>query len=334
MRVLLMIVGCVGLASAAAAQTQRRATLTANGDNGRAKCTIEVVVDGSADIEISGDSGVIRNQSGRPPQWRRFECTARMPANPVGFHFSGVDGRGRQQLVRDPQNGGVAVVRIDDKDGGAEAYTFDLTWAGGQSGNYPASVNDRFPGRLGNNRTGDQQGYGTRRFGTEESARACQQAVREQASSRFGGAELAFRTTAQDDHPGRRDWVVGTFEVRNRGRGETYRFSCSVDFDAGRIRSVDIESRQSGRDSYGPGDRTALSQQVQSCERALSDRVRRDGYTTIDIEPIRADTRRERSDLIVGTLRANRRDGSDSFNFSCSLNPDGITVRSIDLRRR
>jgi hypothetical protein len=32
-------------------------------------------------------------------------------------------------LIRDPQNGGVAVVRIDDPRGGAEGYTFEVTWS-------------------------------------------------------------------------------------------------------------------------------------------------------------------------------------------------------------
>jgi len=57
-----------------------------------------------------------------------------MPGNPANFRFSGVDGRGRQELVRDPRNGGVAVVRIEDRDNGSEGYTFDLTWSGGYPG--------------------------------------------------------------------------------------------------------------------------------------------------------------------------------------------------------
>jgi hypothetical protein len=58
-----------------------------------------------------------------------------MPANPAGFRFAGVDGRGRQTLVRAPQGGGPAVVRIEDPQGGAEGYTFDLMW---QTGGYAA----------------------------------------------------------------------------------------------------------------------------------------------------------------------------------------------------
>ena len=57
-----------------------------------------------------------------------------MPPNPADFRFAGVDGRGRQTLVRDPRNGGVAVVRIEDSQNGSEGYTFDIFWANGLDG--------------------------------------------------------------------------------------------------------------------------------------------------------------------------------------------------------
>src|SRR5581483_11758502 len=122
------------------AQTlQRRAILVGGGRPDHQKCTIEVVVDGAAEVEVRGDNAVLRNLSGQPPQWRRFECTSVMPSNPAGFRFAGVDGRGRQDLVRDPRGGSPAVVRIEDRDNGAEGYTFDLFWTeGGYPGNYPS----------------------------------------------------------------------------------------------------------------------------------------------------------------------------------------------------
>jgi hypothetical protein len=108
----------------------RRAVLRGSGRSDRGKCTIEVVVDRAADVEVRGDTAILHNLAGRPPQWRRFECSAVIPPRPANFHFSGVDGRGRQQLIRDPRDGGVAVVRIEDPKGGSEGYTFDLTWEG------------------------------------------------------------------------------------------------------------------------------------------------------------------------------------------------------------
>jgi hypothetical protein len=106
----------------------RRLTRVGGGAPDRGKCTVEVVVDGSAEVEIHGDTANLRNLGGASPQWRRFECTGPLPANPGDFRFMGVDGRDRQQLLREPGNGGSAVVRIDDPDSGSAGYTFDVTW--------------------------------------------------------------------------------------------------------------------------------------------------------------------------------------------------------------
>ena len=93
----------------AQAQSQRiRANLTGGG-GGEGKCTFEVEVDGVAEVEIHGDQGDLRTLSGNPARWRRLECNQPLPNNPSAFRFQGVDGRGRQQLVRDPNStGGMA----------------------------------------------------------------------------------------------------------------------------------------------------------------------------------------------------------------------------------
>src|SRR5260370_13359567 len=97
------------------AQTIRRmADMRGGGNPDRGKCTIEVVVDGVAEVEVRGDSAILRNISGQPAQWRRFECNGPMPANMRNFRFAGVDGRGRQELLRDPRNGGGAGGRIEN----------------------------------------------------------------------------------------------------------------------------------------------------------------------------------------------------------------------------
>src|SRR5690349_5769379 len=106
-QVLLTILACGAIAAPIGAQVlQQRARITGGGNNAAGKCTVEVVVDGAAEVEVRGGSGTLRNVSGQPPQWRRFECTGVMPNNPGGFRFRGVDGRGRVQLVRDPRQGG------------------------------------------------------------------------------------------------------------------------------------------------------------------------------------------------------------------------------------
>jgi hypothetical protein len=126
-----IIFGAIAVAAVAGAQTYpRRAAIVGGGNPNGGQCTVEVVVDGAAEVEIRGADATIRNLSGQAPQWRRFECTSPMPANAADFRFAGVDGRGKQQLVRDPRNGGAAVVRIEDQDNGSEAYTFNVTWGG------------------------------------------------------------------------------------------------------------------------------------------------------------------------------------------------------------
>ncbi len=140
-RALLAVATLAATSGIMSGQTFERRAVIRGGNPDRGKCTIEVVVDGAADVEVRGDSALLRNLSGQPAQWRRFECSGPMPANPINFRFQGIDGRGRQELIRDPRNGGAAVVRIEDRDGGSEGYTFDLTWNG--SGGFQGGGNDR-----------------------------------------------------------------------------------------------------------------------------------------------------------------------------------------------
>jgi hypothetical protein len=223
-------------------QQQRRATFLGGGGGDRGKCTIEVVVDGAAEVEIRGDSASLRNLAGNPPQWRRFECTGPLPSNPAGFRFAGVDGRGRQSLVRDPRNGGVAVVRLEDSDGGSEGYTFDLFWSGGSDdyrgpGGPPSGGPDRGPGG-GYGDRGPGGGY-RGGPGRNRGVQACEIAVRDRLR-RDGYREIDFARINVDDNPGRNDWVVGTLSASRRGRLEYLDFSCSVNLNNGDVRSVDV----------------------------------------------------------------------------------------------
>lgn len=145
---------CAGMAQAQV--DTRRATIRGSqGDEG--KCTIEVRVDVTAEVEVNGDMGRIRTLSGQPSSWVRFECTGPVPRNPVDFRFKGIDGRGDVRLIRDPMSSrGTAVVRIDDSKGGSEGYTFDLLWRGGSDYNsgpgFGRDRDDRFPGRRNDDR--------------------------------------------------------------------------------------------------------------------------------------------------------------------------------------
>lgn len=140
----------IGASTMWAQRVTGRMNASIRGGGGEGKCTIEVVVDDTADVEISGSNAVIRTLRGGPASFRRFECNQPMPNRPASFRFEGVDGRGSQTLVSSPQNGGPAVVRIQDPRSGTEGYTFDIFWSGGDYGR----------GGYGNNGGYGNDGYG------------------------------------------------------------------------------------------------------------------------------------------------------------------------------
>jgi hypothetical protein len=122
----------VGVAGAQA--LPQRAAMVGGGNPNAGQCTISVTVDGNVQVDVLGADGMLRNLAGGVPQWRRFECTSAMPPNPTNFQFTPVSGRGHQNLTLQPRNGGPAVVRIEDSEGGAGEYTFRLTWNNGPLG--------------------------------------------------------------------------------------------------------------------------------------------------------------------------------------------------------
>jgi hypothetical protein len=245
-----MVMAMLVITAGAANAQPRKAVFVGGGDPARGKCTVEVMVDGAATVEVRGDNANLRNLNGQAPQWRRFECTSAMPANPADFRFAGVDGRGRQTLVRDPRNnGGAAVVQIEDPDGGAEGYTFDLFWGGGPgySGGFQGGRGSGGP--IGPDRPYDRGGdfRRDRRMTEDEAVDVCRRSVRDQAADRFRTPNIDIRNIALDNNPGRRDWITGDLLVRRRfGRDQLYRFSCSVNFDTGVVRSSHIDQFEQG----------------------------------------------------------------------------------------
>jgi len=224
-RFLVAIVSTAALAIPAVAQNQRRAVMVNGGNGVEGRCTGEVVVDGAADLQIQGDTASVRDLSGSQPQLRRFECTGPMPAQ-ANVRLN-VNGRGSAQLVSSPNNGGPAVVRFQDREGGASSYQFDLTWDTGLAQGY---ANQGYPNQAYPNQAYPNQAppvvdrrYSDRPmvngFGPQQAVNVCREAIREQAMDRFGTRDVDFGRINIDDNPGRRDWVVGTVAVR-RGYGE------------------------------------------------------------------------------------------------------------------
>jgi len=314
---------------------QRRAAMVGGGNGNSGRCTGEIVVDGAADLQIQGDTATVRDISGRQPQIQRFECTSAIP--PRANIRVNVNGRGNSRLTSSPANGGPAVIHIEDSEGGASPYQFELTWNNGpnqgdnqlhqQQGNanqgYPNQGYDqqrydqRYPDTTDRRQSERPMGYG--RFGPQQAVNVCRDAIRQQAMDRFGTQDVNFGRINMDDNPGRRDWVVGTIDVRRGWRDEQHSFSCSVDFDSGRVRSARIEAP-----NQGYAGRDIEARQMDTCRGAVRDKI---GSNRVDIRQMHVDPD---GDMVRGSAFARDR----AFSFTCRVDPQSGSVRDVNVWRQ
>ena len=219
--------------TAGANPVSRRATITGGGGNGR--CSVQVSVDHTAEVEVSGDMGLLTTTAGQPASWRRFQCNAPLPSNPVDFRFSKTQGRGTVRMVQDPRRtGGRAVIHISDTQGGRSDYTFDLQWRGPFGGGWapgpsvpPGPPSGHWPGPGG---------------GLARAMEACQDSVTHRLNG-DGYRYVAFDRMMPADNPGRNDWITGRATGTRDFRTTHFSFSCSVDYRSGTVRWVDVRRR-------------------------------------------------------------------------------------------
>ena len=318
------------LTAVAHSQTyQRQALISGNGGQENGKCTVEVTADGVVEVQLRGTNGVLRNISGQSPQWRRFECTGPMPNRPASFKFSGVDGRGRQQLIMDPAQNGVAVVRIEDPSGGAQAYTFDGEWRGGTNTG-PFDI-----GALGQNQAG---GVG---MTSADGVAACQQEILRQATQRFASSDIYFRRTQVEDNRGNQNRVRGTIDVNRGPNRERYRFNCMVNLNTGRVRTAQIDTTPAGNNvndfGYPPNNNQvgvfkSNDRVIQACQSALNTRLTQQGYQRTGYGTIDIDDRATPPDRVYGNTTVTDRNGrQQAVDFACSVNSSTGSVSSVDM---
>src|SRR5277367_1500824 len=132
--ILIHAVLLISLQTARADTMSRRATIMGGG-GASGRCTIEVNVDGAAEVEVFSDVGNLRTLSGQPAYWHRFHCNAPLPHMPHDFRVVRLAGRGSVQLIHDPRgNRGTAVIHFRDPQGGRDRYAVDIVWAASQNG--------------------------------------------------------------------------------------------------------------------------------------------------------------------------------------------------------
>jgi hypothetical protein len=218
---LLTCVALVTLATMASAQTRsRRAALISTDDPSEGRCTVAVLVDGAADVEIRGDTAVLRGLSGAPPQWQRFECTGPLPYSPANLRLRAIEGTGRMTLTHDSSNGSVAVVRIANSDVGDQLYTFDVFWR---------------PERVSTSSDAD------RLILDDDSIQSCRTAA-EGRLRNDGYRNVRFGSVARDIR-GSNDLITGTATASRSYGSEAFSFSCRVDPDDSHVRRLDVTRR-------------------------------------------------------------------------------------------
>lgn len=212
------------LAATAAAQSTINAQVTGGG--GTSKCTFEVRVDRFADVQIRGNQGYLQTKAGMPAQWVRLRCNQPLPRNTYGFRFAGVDGRGKQYLLRDPnRNNGVAVIRIEDSRNSYEGYTGDIMWNGGNNngGNWNQWWNDNWNGGGGWNPPPSGGQWNSKIVPN------CQNSIRSKVNSQIRGASVNFIGSPSVNQAASFIAVNGSANVRdNQGRMGQIAYRCTM----------------------------------------------------------------------------------------------------------
>jgi hypothetical protein len=327
----------------------RQATISGSrGTSG--KCTIEVRVDMSAEVDVYGNSGRLRTLAGQPATWTRMECTDPLPYNMSDFRLKGIDGRGQVKLAQDPRsNNSIAVIRIDDPRSGSEGYTFDIEWSGAsggaptggfQTGIYNPSVGGaNGQGRTGQNFPGRRASRG---ISAEHAIDLCRTEIRTRAERDYNLRNIDITAAAVDTSAGRSDWVTGTFSDRTGyfRRTGAYRFNCGMDYNAGQVRTVEILRPDGSVVQPGPsGSATPYNQPgydqnrvFRACQDAVVARTARDGYQNVNFTATAVDT--NRTGWISGTITAARGPVTDTFDFGCSMDFATANVRNLQVNRR
>jgi hypothetical protein len=102
----------------------------ASGYSGPGTMTWRGRVDDYVELRIQGSRVVSRERQGAPTFNERYDFSSPLPRAEVQMSVKRRDGRGRVQLIQQPNrsNGYTAVVAIDDDKGGADNYEIEVRW--------------------------------------------------------------------------------------------------------------------------------------------------------------------------------------------------------------
>jgi hypothetical protein len=257
-----LLIALTGLSAHADSDFQARRMTRNDVPLGKGQCDIRLRVDGEVEVSVQLDRVHVRTVSGRDAVDAGSECNEPLPARLLnGFNFEKMDGRGEMQLLSPPerQSGFRAVVRIRDSEGGDGRYHFRLSWqldgggpgrpgVGGPGAGYGDGRGDGY-GRDRDRDYNDRPGYGRPdrnrpgRMEIGEAVRICTEAVRDRIDRDYRYRNAEIRNARLDNRAGRNDSIIGDAIGRRGNNVEEFIFNCSVNFDNGNVRSVDVRRR-------------------------------------------------------------------------------------------
>lgn len=254
-----LAIDLLAVAVSATAVGQQVSTIDARmagkaGDEG--KCTFEVVVQGSADVQIRGSQGRLVTESGNPAQWRRLDCNEPLPYSAGNFKFKGIDGHGQQSLAAVPNsNNGVAVIHIVNNSNKNEGYTGEIEWRAGSETSWspPPTATSGYSvgnesGRWNNGwndaddaswSSGSYSNWNSAGSGAAAAAQACQDYVARRVSrehTEVVNVQMQPDTVTTSQRNGSLVRVKGQGQYQaNGGDSGGFEFRCEYDTQTGQI---------------------------------------------------------------------------------------------------
>jgi hypothetical protein len=327
------------LCGSAFGQNTVNAQITGGGGSG--KCTFEVRVDGVANVQIRGNQGYIQTKSGMPAQWVRLKCNQPLPRNPSNFRFAGVDGRGKQYMLKSPsQNNGVAVIRIEDNRNGLEGYTGDIFWSGGSNngGDWTGGWwNDNWNGGggWGNGGSGGNQypsgqwavqsatwGSGNRRMDVTGNVRRLANGPNFTANNQNMGGDPAVGADKTLQIVGRaQNGTVRTFSYREGSMVDSRTFSGGWGGGGG------------GGNDWGNGNNNGggwSNNVVPSCQNNIRQKIQQDsGGASVNFNGSPRVSKAGSFVMVDGNGSGRANNGNQrTFTYHCSMNPNGNVAES------
>ena len=87
-------------------------------------------VDGTDFITVRGDQVSVQHQSGAEISDMNFRFDRRLPNATTSVFVKKIRGRGKVNVIQQPDrsNGFTAIIQVEDKNGGADNYEFEVSW--------------------------------------------------------------------------------------------------------------------------------------------------------------------------------------------------------------